>query len=198
MEEKKKKVTKRLLIIAFILNSFLWLLIGCVAMYNKKSHEDFTVEETQVETTGKYIFLEKQMSDYICELSEKLELDSDLAVSVLMVENPEFDKDAVHRNLNGTIDVGLYQLNDRYLWTVFKNDYWLKDVELDPFNWKHNAYIALHHLSYLQKKLKVQDDVIMAYNCGRQAVMDGVIPDTTVAYLARVKNNYMLLKNQKE
>ena len=71
------------------------------------------------------------------------------------------------------------------------------ELELDPFNWKHNTYIALHHMKYLDEKFKVQDDVIMAYNCGEGAVMNGTIPQSTYIYLAKVKNNYMLLKSCK-
>ena len=68
------------------------------------------------------------------------------------------------------------------------------DVDFNPYNWKHNTFIALHHLEWLQSKLKIQDDVIMAYNCGIDAVLNGRIPDTTISYLSRTKNNLTLLK----
>ena len=101
---------------------------------------------------------------------------------------------SVKEGENGTIDVGLWQLNDYYLWTSFKNKYWFDNIQLDPFNWKHNTYIALHHMKYLDEKFKVQDDSIMAYNCGEGNVMNGTIPASTRAYLAKVKNNLFLLK----
>ena len=146
----------------------------------------------------KYKFLEPEISDYICELCSNMELDPDLVVARLLVENPELNPNAIHKNENGTIDCGLWQLNDRYLWTTFKEKYWFDNVELDPFNWKHNTYIALHHMKYLQDKFKVQDDAIMAYNCGDGAVMNGTIPDSTYSYLVKVKNNLCLIRNQKE
>lgn len=142
----------------------------------------------------KYQFMPKEISDYICSLCEELEVDSDLAVSHLMTENPELDVDAVHLNINGTVDCGLWQLNDRYLWTSFKDAYWFENVELNPFNWKHNTYIAIHHIAYLQKKMKVTDDAIMAYNCGIVAVMSGNIPESTKTYLKKVKTNLYLLE----
>jgi len=164
--------------------------------HGKKIAVDFNCNEPVVSEETKYKFLGDDISNYICELSSELELDSDLVVAILMVENPEFDKDAAHKNENGTIDVGLFQLNDKYLWSTFKKNYWFSNIELDPFNWKHNSYIALHHIQFLQQKIKVSDDVIMAYNCGEGAVMNGSIPPSTYVYLAKVKNNIWLLKNQ--
>lgn len=154
------------------------------------STESFSVDERE----PKYKVMPKELSNYICDMSEELDIDSDLVVAILMRENPEFNPDATHRNDNGTIDVGMFQLNDRYLWTEFKNDYWFENIELNPYNWKHNTYIALHHIKYLQDKFKIQDDVIMAYNGGKGAVMNGTIKPSTFNYLANVKNNLFLLK----
>lgn len=159
---------------------------------------DFTVEEETEQEIGvwKYQFLKKELSDYICGLCNEMEINSDLIVAILMKENPEFNPEATHRNENGTIDVGMFQLNDRYVWTTFKDNYWFDNVELDPFNWKHNTYLAVHHIEYLQKQLKVMDDVIMAYNCGIGAVMNGNIPDRTKSYYANVKLNMKLLNKE--
>ena len=158
---------------------------------------DFTVNEESEEIGyWKYPFLKKELSDYICGLCNEMELDSDLIVAILMKENPEFDPEATHKNENGTIDVGMFQLNDRYVWTTFKDNYWFDNIELDPFNWKHNTYLAVHHIEYLQKQLKVMDDVIMAYNCGIGAVMNGNIPTRTKSYYANVKLNMKLLEKE--
>lgn len=148
------------------------------------------------EADVRYKFLEPKISHYIEALCQELGVDPDLAVAILMAENPQFDPNAVNRNQNGSIDCGLFQLNDRYIWTVFKNDYWIEEVELDPFNWKHNCFVAVHHISALLKKLKVMDDAVMAYNCGAGAVMGGRIPPATRIYLAKVKNNLRLLRSE--
>lgn len=179
------------------------MVIGCMLSFNagkkqtKKIAIDLMVDEEITEETGiwRYQFLNKEMSDYICALCSEMEMDSDLIVAILMKENPEFDPEATHKNENGTIDIGMFQLNDRYIWTTFKDAYWFDNIELDPFNWKHNTYLAVHHIDYLQKQLKVMDDVIMAYNCGIGAVMNGNIPDRTRTYYANVKLNMKLLKN---
>ena len=154
--------------------------------------ETFNAEE---ETVSKYNFVDVRKAVYIEQLSIELGLDPDLSFAILMVENPEFDEYAIHKNENGTIDVGYFQMNDKYFWTTFRELYWdFENVEPDPFNWKHNCYIALHHLKYLQDKLKLTDDVIMAYNGGISAVMNNNVRPSTYAYLAKVKNNMWLLK----
>ena len=161
----------------------------------KVVHVDLDADKkTEVEEPGKYPFLNSQLSKYICNLSEELGIDSDLVVAILMNENPEFNPDVIHRNENGTNDLGLFQLNDRYCYTTFVESYWDMDVEFNPYNWKHNTFIAMHHIEYLQSRLKVQDDVIMAYNGGIGAVINNQIASSTYYYLARVKNNLRLLK----
>lgn len=145
----------------------------------------------------KYDFMPTEISNYICILSNELELDSDLVVAILMNENPTFNSEATNRNKNGTMDCGLFQLNDRYIWTDFVPDYWFDiDVEFNPYNWKHNTFLALHHIRYLLDKIKIIDDSIMAYNCGIGAVINDNIPESTRIYLKRVLNNYNLLKNR--
>ena len=176
----------------------LLLIVGILTFFlgrftSKRVAIDFTVNSLQTEDQ-RYLFLDKDLSDYICSLSAELELDSDLIVGILMAENPEFNSDAINKNENGTLDCGLFQLNDRYIWTSFIKDYWFENLDFDPFNWKHNTFMAINHVKNLQKKLKVQDEVILAYNCGLAAVMKNKIPNKSKNYLARVRNNITLLK----
>lgn len=161
-------------------------------------HINFENTEIQEEIIEpKYDFMPAEISNYICVLCDELELDSDLVVAILMQENPTFDVNATNKNQNGTMDCGLFQLNDRYIWTVFVPDYWVDvDVEFNPYNWKHNTFLALHHIKYLLDKIKIVDDSIMAYNCGIGAVMNNNIPESTRIYLKRVLNNFNLLKNR--
>ena len=190
---------KKLIIILFIIID----LIICAASFSlgfilnrsKKSYDFNNVVFIPKSENPKYTFLEPEISDYICALCDGLKLDSDLVVAHLLVENPEFNPDAIHKNDNGTVDIGLFQLNDRYIWTEFREKYWFDNVELDPFNWKHNTYIALHLMADLHKEFKVQDDAIMAYNGGKGAVMNGTINPSTYNYLRKVQNSLYLLKN---
>jgi len=145
----------------------------------------------------KYDFIDKRKAIYIEQLSIENDVKPDLSFSFLMKENGKFDEYAVNQdNLNGTVDVGLFQLNDYYAWTDFVPRYWKFDVPFNPFNWKHNTYIAIHHIAWLQKNLKVEDDVIMAYNCGLNAVINDKVPTSTREdYLVDVKKNLRLLEN---
>ena len=196
----KPRSIKPLIILIIILSVILVSSLVVTAYLAGRKHEkrvavDFTVQTfVKDEREPRYKFLPAEVSNYICDMCDELGLDSDLTVARLMVENPEFNPEATHRNENGTIDVGLFQLNDYYLWTTFKTRYWFDNIQLDPFNWKHNPYIALQHMKYLDDKFKVQDDAIMAYNCGEGNVMNGTIPASTMVYLAKVKNNLFLLK----
>ena len=186
--------------------SVLLVFSGCLLSYyvgtrkGRRIAVDFNNIDMLVEIDKyepRYAFLPKYLDMYICLICDKIKLDSDRAVAQLMVENAEFNPDAIHRNKNGTLDVGEFQLNDYYLWTTFIPRYWFDNVEFDPFNWKHNTYIALHHMKYLEDKLKIEDDAIMAYNCGEGNVMNGTIPESTKVYLAKVKNNLYLLRGEK-
>lgn len=200
--QNNQKNIKPLIIIIIVLSVILLgtLVTGAYfagSKHSKKVAVDFTIESfLKDEREPKYKFIPAELSNYICDMCTELGLDSDLTVARLMVENPEFNPEATHRNENGTIDVGMFQLNDYYLWTEFKKRYWFDNIQLDPFNWKHNTYIALHHMKYLDEKFKVQDDSIMAYNCGEGNVMNGTIPASTKVYLAKVKNNLYLLKGE--
>ena len=201
-QPKEKIFWPRVVLFIFTIISFVLLGITMYFVGSKKVKTiavDFSIQPEEVEVEPhSYQFLNKQLSDYICDLSAELDINPNLVVAILMVENPEFNQEAIHRNENGTVDCGLFQLNDRYIWTTFKTNYWFDNIELDPFNWKHNAYIAMHHIKSLQDQLKLQDEVIMAYNCGIGAVMNGTVPAATKVYLAKVKNNMVLLKGVEE
>lgn len=145
-----------------------------------------------------YDFLDVDKEQYINALCGELGIDKNLCIAILMQENPMLDSDAIHKNRNGTLDIGLWQMNDKYIWTDFVPDYWkIQEVEFNPFNWKMNTYLALHHIEYLTTKLKVKEDVVMAYNCGIGAVLKNRIPESTKNYLASVMNSYKLLNKDK-
>ena len=178
-------------------------MILCYCAGKKKARYvavDLSLEEpTFDEREPRYKFMPKEFSHYICDMCEGLGDDPDLDVSILMHENAKFDPNAIHVNENGTVDLFLWQMNDRYLWTTFKDRYWkFENVEFNPANWKHSTYVAVHHIHYLKEKLGAEDDIIMAYNCGENRVMSGDIPASTLnVYLPEVKNNLYLLRGEK-
>ena len=142
----------------------------------------------------RYPIMPKEMSEYICSMSEELKIDPDLVVAILLQENPTFDPSAEHKNPNGTFDLGIGQLNTASIYTAFLPEYWDIPVEFNPFNWKHNLFICMHYIQDLSNYLKIEDDIIMAYNAGIGRVSTGDIPSSTYKYLAAVKNNLCLLR----
>lgn len=177
-----------ILFLSVFLGFYIGTLIAPSVLY------EFNEIEVLEEREPKYKCVPAHISNYICDLAEPLGLDTDLCISILLNENPEFKVDAIHKNNNGTIDCGLWQLNDRYIWTTFVPDYWNIEESFDPFNWKKNTFLALHHIKYLSEELKVFEDIVCAYNCGIGAVMREEIPDITKKYLAKATANYNLLK----
>lgn len=134
------------------------------------------------------------ISKKVFEMSAEMNLDPYMCLSILIQENPEFDQEAKHRNTNGTTDVGLWQLNDYYMWTTFIG-YWHFDYAFDSMNWEHSTYIAMNHIKYLSREFDGQfDKIVMAYNCGANAVIKNSIPNSTYTYLSNVKRFYEELK----
>lgn len=114
-----------------------------------------------------FLFLGTEIESYVYDTCLHEGVKPEIALSILHMENPDQDPYATHNNANGTIDVGLFQLNDRYLYTDFVPNYWDKDEEFNAFNWQHNAYIAIKHIKWLEKQANGVDKIIfMGYTGG--------------------------------
>lgn len=151
-----------------------------------------------------YLFLDDEISEYIISVCNEFGVNSNFAVALLQTENPDFDPLAKSRkNKNKSRDVGLWQLNTRYLdW--YQNRYWDNDTEFDVFNWKHNTYIAIRYIS----SLSYQFDnnfwyVAAAYNCGPGTVskeykhgLKKIPHSTRNIYVPSVINSMKNLENQ--
>jgi membrane-bound lytic murein transglycosylase MltF len=113
--------------------------------------------------------LDKEVQQYIYELSEENDLSYTLILAIAKVES-NFDADIISH----TNDAGLMQLNRSTTMT------WLSDqIELDEeFNWKnpkHNVTAAVWYLTYLRNEFRgmgfSEEDVfnltIISYNRGK-------------------------------
>jgi hypothetical protein len=117
-------------------------------------------------------FLPDDMADFITECCRSFGVDANLVVAMLEMENPSLDVSAVSKvNENGTYDIGLFQLNDRSLYSKdgFLDKYWNSLLgEFNPDNWKNNAYVAIKFIGDLEKMFG-KDNVYWiacAYNAG--------------------------------
>lgn len=123
---------------------------------------------------------------FVRGISDLAGADSNVCLAIFEIENPKFDPLCVHLNDNGTADLGLFQLNSKYL-EHFKDKYWDFPFEFNPMNAFHNAYVAVRHIGELYRLLNDWDGVVMAYNCGYTSVILGSVPQSTTIYLERVK-----------
>jgi len=133
------------------------------------------------------------------------------AAALLREENPDFFKAADgsaaagvfrarHRNRDDSYDLGLWQLNENYLWSDFVPHYWHGIAAFDWENPYHNTYIAIRHIKWLYTV--IQDNWIrkgmpqfpnslywetaLAYNAGIARVLNMNIPDVSLDYASRV------------
>lgn len=191
-----KNTIKRLIWVGLFFSSIFATFLLTYHAVKPVPYEDFEDRIEEIVSESHYYFLPKEIADYIIESCSNLGIDPDMCVAILINENPRLDFEALNKNPNGTIDVGLWQLNDRYLWTTFSDSFWrFDDVELNPFNWKHNTYIALRLIQDHCKTFSTFNERVMAYNCGAGAVINDKIPESTKRYLASAKINYGLLKS---
>lgn len=115
-------------------------------------------------------FLDDEKAEYIIAMSQNFNLDPTLVVSILEKENPTLKTDAVSSmNEDGTVDLGLFQLNSSSLDNFFLKEWWPKEFgEFNAGNWKHNTYIAIRYLKDLQSTFGENNIFYIAagYNAG--------------------------------
>lgn len=208
MEIKKKIIFILCLFLVFALCLFFSFLIGSYLTKEKLGSSAFTPNQTVVvppQYTNKYsYYIDDEKAFYIDDWCNSLKVDTDLVIAILMEENPEANPEAIGRkNSNNTHDLGLFQINSRYLnhfqelyWSW--NDKWLKDpLEFDPLNWQHNSYLAIRLIKDLSKNFNNDIyKVACAYNCGATATFENKIPETTKKYAKSVLNRYNSFKGE--
>jgi hypothetical protein len=116
-----------------------------------------------------------------------------VAKAILLQENPLMDPRALHWNNNGSVDMGLFQLNDAFLYSDFVPRFWRFDV---PFLWDnpfHSIYVAVRHIKWLYQRFpqrvpaqSMAFSVALAYNCGLTRVRSGNVPISSAEYAIRV------------
>lgn len=148
-------------------------------------------------------FLDDEKAEYICRVSSDFGVDPDLVVAILEKENPTLTENATSKeNQNGTRDLGLFQLNDRSLFSSkgFLELWWKDEFgEFNADNWKHNTYIAVKYIQDLTKTFGSNAYYVAAgYNAGMPRAFkaysesdNSILPVSTMLYYApTVENNY--------
>ena len=158
-------------------------LMGTNVALKKALDGELTKQSVILDNGYKYYFnLSEEMNVYLNQVCILQEVNIDLAYSILMIENPTLNALATNLNSNGTIDIGLFQMNDKYIWTEFVPKYWNKARDPDMFNWRDNMYIAVAHISDLYSVFQNPLETFYAYNGGRHATITDNLMDSTITY----------------
>lgn len=182
-----------------------------------RSYFTITQKEEVIEDfDNKYkSFLDDEKAKFIIDLCNDFEVDPDIVVSILERENPLLQTDVISpKNENGSVDIGLFQLNDRSLYSAggFLSRWWtFSDAEdFNPMNWKHSTYIAVQYIRDLQKTFGPKNCFYIAagYNAGSSRAYNSYNEDvlgkrnsgdklpssTKIYYAPAVQNNYVRWK----
>lgn len=101
-----------------------------------------------------------------------------------------------HMNSNGTYDIGLMQLNSRYL-EEFVDKYWDKEEHFDVYSASHNMFIGASILVELHGKLGTWERAVKAYNTGIGSVLRGKRTESANKYYDRVIDKYVAMRRAK-
>jgi len=92
---------------------------------------------------------------------------SPYTVAKLIEWESAWNPDAVNVNPNGTLDIGIMQLNSAYIdeftWKYHGG------VPFDPYDWRENMEIGIKHLAILKKHTGTQWGMVASYNMGLTA-----------------------------
>lgn len=217
MDNKSPNIRKAVLITALIGLCLVASAILFTSIYTRKvtleevgitSKSFFSVEQRVhyiKDFENKYSsFLDDEKAEFICTLSRDFNVDSDLVVSILEKENPTLNETATGSvNSNGTRDLGLFQLNDKSLFSKggFLDLWWKEEFgEFNADNWKHNTYIAVKYIQDLTKTFGEVNVFFIAagYNAGTPRAYTAYIngdelslpTSTRKDYSPTVENNY--------
>jgi soluble lytic murein transglycosylase-like protein len=140
-----------------------------------------------------YIFAETPVSgesipEMVTRVSLEIGLDPNLALAVLREENDRYNPFADNYNeTSGSHDLGLFQLNDRFIEMDFLPRYWKSNKQFDVFDAESNAFVALSHLKYLLHRFDYNVlNAVRAYNGGESAVILNKLKPRTVSYSYRI------------
>jgi soluble lytic murein transglycosylase-like protein len=149
--------------------------------YFVRSKINFFIEEEKIKKSELIVFYTKYTnSKTIAEVIYQYAIQYDVPVNVafaLAYGESRFDPKAYNKNVNGSTDRGLFQLNDRHRnWPIA--DYY--DIE-------KNAKEGIGFLSYCLYLMKDNTvKALQAYNAGPTAALAGKIPETTKKHIEEI------------
>lgn len=133
---------------------------------------------SMVETYYRLVVNDDEVAKAILSASEKYDIPLPLAFSLAYVES-EFNSTAMHKNINGSIDRGLFQLN---------SSSFPKLDEADFYNPEKSAAYGLSHLRYCLDTAGNEIAALAMYNAGANKVRRNNTPQTTLNYISKIES----------
>ena len=108
-----------------------------------------------------------------------------ILVGIIQVETNWINVRSGSQNNDGSVDLGLAQLNSAYI-DYFVRKYWDKNADFDTFNGLHSLHIAAEHIQWLYNETLSFENTIRAYNIGIGSVRNGWRQRSGNLYLRKV------------
>lgn len=131
-----------------------------------------------VETYYRLVVNDDEVAKAILSASAKYDIPLPLAFSLAYVES-KFNTTAMHTNINGSVDRGLFQLNSSSFPKLSEEDF---------YNPETSAYYGLSHLRYCLDTAGNEITALAMYNAGANKVRKNSTPQTTLNYISKIES----------
>jgi len=132
-----------------------------------------------------YARIPSEYRDFVIDLNEN-ELHIPPALIYYLVQwESGWHRTATGYNLNGTHDLGLMQLNSRYVYAFVAAHFSGDPEDFDPYNAEHNLEVGLKHLNFLHDYFNDWESAVQAYNAGKGRIARGYVPGFAQHYASQ-------------
>lgn len=127
----------------------------------------------------------REIAIAVLEEAEKNNIPLSLAFSLAHTES-NYKATAVHKNTNGSIDRGLFQLNNNSFPNVAEADFFIPSV---------SAKYGLSHLRFCLNSAGNEIAALAMYNAGTNKVRNGNTPQVTLNYISKIEEYRSFLED---
>lgn len=120
----------------------------------------------------------REVAQAVLQSAEEFNIPLSLAFALAHTES-NFKVTAMHKNTNGSIDRGLFQLNSSSFPKLEESDFY------DP---KISAYYGLSHLRFCLNTAGNEIAALAMYNAGANKVRKNSTPQITLDYISKIQN----------
>ena len=121
---------------------------------------------------------DKEISSSILQYADMYNIPLSLAFALAYTES-RYNVNAIHVNTNGTVDRGLFQLNDSSFPKISEIDFYNADV---------SARYGLSHLRFCLNTAGNEIAALAMYNAGTGSVKKNSTPQITLNYISQIEN----------